>query len=222
MNMLGERHTNPHTVLGAIVKALTTAETSYRKWKRSVPKKKNKKYKDLNERRESHKKTYNQLTRIEYLMGMGHILEKIHHLVEDGDKNKNQSNDIATGEEPEEEPMPTNNDVTNHENPLATLTEDEGVEDPYIERIVGKTKRVQERETRKPLYHKKKCASCGKSFNSKSTFKMCHLCDKLQHTSCIGSHVEDDARFACKKCKPIEDAQDNRDKETPNIDNAVI
>ena len=42
--------------------------------------------------------------------------------------------------------MPTNNDVTHRENPLeATLTEDEGTEDSYRERIVGKTKRVQER-----------------------------------------------------------------------------
>ena len=217
--MLGERHSNPHTVLGAIVKALTMAETTYREWKRSVPKKEQKKYKDLNERRESHKKKYNQLTRIEYLIGMGHILDKIHQIVEDGDRKKNQSNETETGEETNEEPMATHNDVTNHENPLeATVTEDEDEEDPYRERIVGKTKRVQERENQKPLYHKKKCAYCGKGFNSKSTFKMCHLCDKIQHKSCIETHVLDNARFACSKCKPTEDGHNNT---TSTIDAAV-
>jgi hypothetical protein len=39
INMLGEKHGNPHAVLGGIVKALTMAETTYREWKRSVPKK---------------------------------------------------------------------------------------------------------------------------------------------------------------------------------------
>ena len=128
---------------------------------------------------------------------MGHILDKIHQIVEDGDRKKNQSNETETGEETNEEPMATHNDVTNHENPLeATVTEDEDEEDPYRERIVGKTKRVQERENQKPLYHKKKCAYCGKGFNSKSTFKMCHLCDKIQHKSCIETHLLDNTRFA--------------------------
>ena len=35
--MLGEKHANPHAVLGGIVKALTMAETTYREWRRSVP-----------------------------------------------------------------------------------------------------------------------------------------------------------------------------------------
>ena len=150
---------------------------------------------------------------------MGHILDKIHQIVEDGDRKKNQSNETETGEETNEEPMATHNDVTNHENPLeATVTEDEDEEDPYRERIVGKTKRVQERENQKPLYHKKKCAYCGKGFNSKSTFKMCHLCDKIQHKSCIETHVLDNARFACSKCKPTEDGHNNT---TSTIDAAV-
>ena len=51
---------------------------------------------------------------------------------------------------------------------------------------------------------------------------MCYLCDKLQHISCIGSQVEDDARFACNKCEPFKNAHENFDKETPNIDDAVI
>ena len=119
--------------------------------------------------------------------------------------------------------MPTNNNITHRENPLeATLTEDEGTEEPYRERIVGTIKSFQEGGTRKPLYHKKKCALYGKGFNSKSTFKMCHLCDKLQHTSCIGSQVEDDARFACIKCEPFKDAHEKRDKETPDIDDGFI
>ena len=99
------------------------------------------------------------------------------------------------------------------------MTEVKDEEDPYRERIVGKTKRVQERENQKPLYHKRKCAYYGKGFNSKSTFKMCHLCDKLEHKSCIETHVEDNAGFACSKCKPTKDGQKN--STTHSIDAAV-
>ena len=92
--MLGEKHGNPHAVLGGIVKALTMAETTYREWKRSVPKKENVKVKAVNEMRESHKKKYSMLDRIEYLKGMGNILKiKMHESIKDN-KRKNNTSEV--------------------------------------------------------------------------------------------------------------------------------
>ena len=56
MNLLGEKHANPHFVLRAVVKALTMAETTYREWKSSTSKPLNNKYKKLSDKREECKK----------------------------------------------------------------------------------------------------------------------------------------------------------------------
>ena len=173
--MLGEKHANPHAVLGGIVKALTLAETTYREWSRSVPKKENVKFKAINDRREIHKKKYDKLDCIEYLKGMGNILKTMQEIVEKG-RDNNKKNPTS---EPEQ-------DQSHFEDPLdGTVTEDEEQNDPFNGRVVGKTKRVQERVSKRPIYCKKHCAFCGKGFNSKSKFKECHLCDKLQHNLCI-------------------------------------
>ena len=228
--MIGEKHANPHTVLGGIVKALTMAETTFREWTRSVPKKeKNTKYKEVNNRREAHKKKYNQMNRIDYLKGMGNILKDIHDMMKDGgdnngqDKRKKPNKETATYDNVVNEPLVVENDQSRFEDPLdATVTEDEGDNDPFKDRVIGKSKRVQDRATNRPVYTKKHCAACGKGFNSKSRFKKCHLCDKLQHNLCIQTNIQDEDRFKCAKCKP--DAETEPDPigiNTSSIDSAV-
>ena len=207
--MLGEKHGNPHAVLGGIVKALTMAETTYREWKRSVPKKENVKVKAVNEMRESHKKKYGMLDCIEYLKGMGNILKKMHESIKDN-KRKNNTSEVEKDQSYFEDPLD------------GTVTEDEEENNPFKDRVVGKTKRVQERVNKRPVYSKKNCAGCGKGFNSKSKFKICHLCDKLEHNLCIKGGVKDDTRFACSKCRPNSDIQsDQEDIQIQSIDDAV-
>ena len=100
MNLLREMHANSHTVLGGIVKALTMAETTYREWKRSVPRKPNKKYKELNDRREAMKNKYEDMERIEYLKAMGHILVNVHDLVNEISNNNGQNGATRKDAEP--------------------------------------------------------------------------------------------------------------------------
>ena len=88
------------------------------------------------------------------------------------------------------------------------LDEMEEGENPYIGRKIGVTKRVQEREQERALewWRNSICPSCKKGFNSKSSNKQCHSCDKYTHIKkkCI-STAEDNTVFLCKVCKPVEE-----------------
>ena len=151
MNLLGKRHANPHTVLGNIVKALTMAETIYLEWKRSVTKKPNRKYKELNDRREAMKTKYEDMDRMEYLKAMGHILVNVHDLVNEISDNNVKAFESMKDTEPAKESdvmeqTIITNDISKAEDPLDhEASEDEGEENPYSGRVIGVHKKTQEK-----------------------------------------------------------------------------
>ena len=65
---------------------------------------------------------------------------------------------------------------------------------PYERRRVGITKKHQEKEDdeQQQWWRGQKCPACKGGFNSKSTAKQCHQCDKYTHlkTQCLGSYEE--------------------------------
>ena len=84
---------------------------------------------------------------------------------------------------------------------------------PYNDRRIGITKKTQEKEEERALqwWRGSICPSCKKGFNSKSTQKQCHSCDRYTHTkrTCI-STADDNTVFLCKVCKPSEDSPNPR------------
>ena len=79
------------------------------------------------------------------------------------------------------------------------MTEDEEEENEYENRVMGVSKKVQEREKQRPVYHKKKCTKCKIGFNRTSSFEACKSCDKLTHIRCIRKkYIENN--FTCELC----------------------
>ena len=72
---------------------------------------------------------------------------------------------------------------------------------PYEGRKVGKTKKTQERENILSACSGRKCRSCGKGFNKKSSVAQCHACDAFVHKKAVCTVTNGDTSF-CNKCEP--------------------
>ena len=94
-------------------------------------------------------------------------------------------------------------------------------ENPYDGRKVGVSRRVQEREEERALqwWRNAICPSCQKGFNSKSSKKQCHSCDKYTHIKkkCL-STAEDNTVFLCNVCKPPEETPMANETERDKVD----
>ena len=92
------------------------------------------------------------------------------------------------------------NDESRDEDPLYQPDSDEEPEEnPFTKRVIGLHKKTTENMKTKPIHAKKKCQKCNKGFNCNSRYKICHLCDKLQHVDCISNHNNKE-EFKCIKC----------------------
>ena len=88
------------------------------------------------------------------------------------------------------------------EEPVLEVMEDG--ENPYENRVIGITKKGQEKISAEDVpLTKKKCPSCGKGFNRTSKVISCHSCDSDTHIklSCL-PYSYNKSQFVCNKCHP--------------------
>ena len=74
---------------------------------------------------------------------------------------------------------------------------------PYSERTVGTTKRVQEEtndKAKRAPWLKKKCPGCRKGFNSQSKTIQCRGCDSFSHDKAICSSTSLKTDYLCLNC----------------------
>ena len=86
---------------------------------------------------------------------------------------------------------------------------------PYSERTVGTTKRVQEEtndKAKRAPWLKKKCPGCRKGFNSQSKTIQCRGCDSFSHDKAICSSTSLKTDYLCLNC--------NSSKEDPILKSA--
>ena len=199
-NALKVVHPTPAKLTVALVKELTLAETTLRKVKSGSERVVKKAYEKLNKRRESLKKLYHKMDRIEYLSQIGNIVMSIQ-------LNKGQMAELQRAKEAANEvPNAVNDENRTHlseslgeveasngdsssgqlvGNGDDTHSSAEG-DHPYEGRTIGQAatangKKVVEYEV--PEYKNKKCLSCKGKFNVKSRYQVCKLCDQLIHVN---------------------------------------
>ena len=226
-NALKVAHPTPAKLTVALVKELTLAETTLRKVKSGSERVVKKAYEKLNKRRESLKKLYHKMDRIEYLSQIGNIVMSIQ-------LNKGQMAELQRAKEAANE-VPNAVDEENRTHLSESLGEVEASngdsssgqlvgngddthssaegDHPYEGRTIGQAatangKKVVEYEV--PEYKNKKCLSCKGKFNVKSRYQVCKLCDQLihvnNHKKCLKmrNYVKD-KDFVCFKCKDDSD-----------------
>ena len=221
-NALNVAHPTPAQLTVALVKELTLAETTLRKVKSGSERIVKKTYQNLNKRRESLKKLYHKMDRIEYLSQIGNIVMSIQlnkGQMAELQKAKETVNEISNNDEDENsaalseslgEVDGTNRDSSNEQlggNRDETHSSAEGAH-PYEGRSIGKVAQSNGKKTKDyevPEYKNKKCLSCKGKFNIRSKYQVCKLCDQLIHVNnnkkCLKmkKYVKD-KEFVCYKC----------------------
>ena len=218
---LKQHHPSPGILLSFLRKQITLAEhkTAEAKVAESRPRK-IMKHQTMSKRRHNLKSNYEKAKKMrnvnihelvgEYLSIMGHNVISATMVGRLTDLSNSQDpNNVIENEE--------SNDVSTwqvHEN--SVLDEIFECENPYQGRKVGISRKNQEQEEirAEQWWRKAICPSCKKGFNSKSTKKDCHGCDKFTHVKkqCV-SMAEENTIFLCMICKP------KSDQSSPNTAN---
>ena len=210
---LKQIHPSPGILLSFIRKQIILSQHRIAESKVAKPKpRKLKKHKTMADTRSDLKVNYQKARKMrnvnvaelvgEYLSIMGHNVISATMVGRLTDVQESQSTSDPNENEDE-------NNVSSwliHEN--SVLDDVFECENPYIGRKVGVSKRVQEEQEIRATqwWRGAVCPSCKKGFNSRSSRKQCHGCDKSTHNKnyCV-SMADDSTVFLCKSCKPSTD-----------------
>ena len=221
-NAINGAHPTPAKLTVALVKELTLAETTLRKVKSGSERIVKKDYQKLNKRRESLKKLYHKMDRVEYLSQIGNIVMSIQlnkGQMAELQKAKETVNDVSNDVEDENsaalseslgEVDGSNKDSSNEQligSRDETHSSAEGAH-PYEGRSIGKVAHSNGKKTKDyevPEYKNKKCLSCKGKFNIRSKYQVCKLCDQVIHVNnnkkCLKmKRFIKDKEFVCFKC----------------------